>query len=75
MKKSAFFISSYLELPSLPYIAPITVISDCQNISIILTCTKLTDGLVGGDLSLLKVYEEPLDYVEGSPLTLHNHFI
>ena len=28
-----------------------------------------------GDLSLLKVYEEPLGYVEGSPLTLRNHFM
>ena len=28
-----------------------------------------------GDLSLLKVYEGPLGYAEGSPLTLHSHFI
>ena len=28
-----------------------------------------------GDLSLLKVYEGPLGYTEGSPLTLRNHFI
>ena len=27
------------------------------------------------DLSHLKVYQEPLGYAEGSPLTLHNHFI
>ena len=32
-------------------------------------------GLVEGDLSLLKVYKEPLRYAEGSPLILHNHFI
>ena len=27
-----------------------------------------------GDLSLSKVYKGPLDYTEGSPLTLRNHF-
>ena len=28
-----------------------------------------------GNLLLLKVYEEPLGYVEGRALTLRNHFI
>ena len=67
-----------LELPALPYVAPITAISGCQNIDYI-KHTNHSVALWEGDLSLFKVYEGPLGYVEGplgyaegSPLTLCN---
>ena len=44
-------------------------------ISIILRTKNGPVPLWEGDLSLLKVYEEPLGYAEGIPLTLCNHFI
>ena len=42
-------------------------------ISIILRARNHPVALWEGDLSHSKVYERPLSYVEGSPLTLHNH--
>ena len=50
-------ILSDLELPALPYIAPITAISGCQNVDYIMH-TKLSGGR---DLSLFKVYKGTLD--------------
>ena len=44
-------------------------------ISIILQAQNCLVALWEGDLSLPKVHDEPLSYVEGSPLTLRNHFI
>ena len=44
-------------------------------ISIILRARNRPVALWEGDLSHSKVYEGPLSYTEGSPLTLHNHFI
>ena len=44
-------------------------------ISIILRAQNRAVALHESDLSLSKVYEGPLGYAEGSPLTLHNHFI
>ena len=44
-------------------------------ISIILRTQNRPVALWEGDLSHSKVYEGPLSYIEGSPLTLHNHFI
>ena len=70
----SMLIISNLKLPALPYVAPTTAISGCQNIDYI-TYTKSFRALWEGDLSLFKVYEGPLSYVKGSPLTLHNHFI
>ena len=67
-------ILSELKLPALPYVAPITAISDCQNVNYVLH-TKSTNGLVGSNLSLLKVYEGLLGYAEESSLTLHDQFI
>ena len=67
-------ILSDLELPVLPYVAPITAISGSQNINYIML-TKCLVALWKGDLLLLKVYERPLGYVEGSHLTSCNHFI
>ena len=46
-----------------------------HRISIILHTQNRPVALWEGDLSLSKVYEGPLGYVEGSPLTLSNHFI
>ena len=63
-----------LELPALPFISPITAISGYQNINCI-RCRNRPVALWEGDLSLSKVYEGPLGCAEGSPLTLHNHFI
>ena len=57
---------SDLELPALPYKAPITAISGCQNINYIMHM-KLSSDLVEGDLLLLKVCEGPLGYAEGKP--------
>ena len=43
---------------------------------LIILCTQNCPvALWEGDLSLSKVYEGPLGYVEGRPLTLRNHFI
>ena len=42
----SMIILSNLELPALPYIAPITAISGCQNVDYIMH-TKSTGGLVG----------------------------
>ena len=42
----SMIILSDLELPALPYVAPITAISGCQNIHYFM-CTKLSGGLVG----------------------------
>ena len=58
-------ILSNFELPALPYVVPITAISDHQNIDYTM-CTKSSDD---------QVYEGSLSYEEGSPLTLCNHFI
>ena len=44
-------------------------------ISIILHVRNCLLAMWEGDLSLLKVYEVPLGYAEGGPLTLHNHYI
>ena len=44
-------------------------------ISIILHAQNCLVALWEGDMSLSKVYEGLLGYVEGSPLTLCNHFI
>ena len=44
-------------------------------ISIILHARNCPVAFWEGDFSLSKVYEGPLGYVEGSPLTLRNHFI
>ena len=44
-------------------------------ILIILHAQNRPVALWEGDLSLSKVYEEPLGYAEGSLLTLRNHFI
>ena len=44
-------------------------------ISIILCAQNCPMALWEGDLSDSKVYEGSLSYAEGSPLTLHNHFI
>ena len=63
-----------LELPALPYVSPITAISVYQSINYI-RCRNCPVALWDGDLSLLKVYEGPLGYAEGCPLTLRNHFI
>ena len=43
-------------------------------ISIILCARNHPVALWDGDLSHSKIYEGPLSYAEGSPLTLHNHF-
>ena len=45
------------------------------SISIILRAQNHPMALWQGDLSQSKVYEGPLSYVEGNPLTLCNHFI
>ena len=65
LNKSMLTLSD-LELPALPYIAPITAISGCQNINYIMHM-KLCGDLVEGDLSLLKVCEGPLGYAEWKP--------
>ena len=44
-------------------------------ISIILRAQNRPVALWEGDLSHSKVYKGPLNYVERSPLTLHNHFM
>ena len=67
-------ILSDLELPALPYVSPITAISGCQNIDYITSRNRMV-SLWEGDLSLSKVYDGPLGYAEGSPLTLRYHFI
>ena len=66
-------ILSNLELPALLYV-PITAINGCQNINYI-TCRNHPVALWEDVLSLLKIYEGPLGYAEGNPLTLRNHFI
>ena len=68
-------ILSNLELPGLLCVAPITAISRLPKISIILRAWNHLMALWEGDSPLWKVYEGPLGYAEGSPLTLYNHFI
>ena len=67
-------ILSNLELPVLPHVSPITTISGCQNIDYI-TSRNCLVSLWKGDLSLSKVYDGPLGYSDGKPLTLRNDFI
>ena len=52
-------ILSNLELPALSYVAPITAISDCQNIDYILRAQNRPVALWEGDLSLLKCTKDP----------------
>ena len=54
------------------HIAMMTTITSYQNIDYSIHGHVVT--LRKGDLSSLKVYSELLNYVEGSPLTLCNHF-
>ena len=44
-------------------------------ILIILHARNCLVTLLESDLSFTKIYERPLGYAEGSPLTSHNHFI
>ena len=70
----SMIIFSDLELPALPYVAPITAISVCQNIDQLYYMHGIVQWSCGKIICVtLKVYEEPLGYADGSPLTLHNH--
>ena len=69
-------ILSDLELPALPYVAPITAISRLPEYRLYVLCAQNHPlALWEGDLLLLKVCKGPLGCTEGSPLTLRNHFI
>ena len=69
-------ILSDLRLLALLYAAPITAISQFPEYRLYYTHTQNRPVVLWeSDLSHSKVYEGPLGYVEGSPLTLRNHFI
>ena len=69
-------VLSHLELPATYAICSTNHCYRSVSRILIILCTRNRPvALWEDDLSLSKVYEGPLGYVEGSPLILRNHLI